>query len=100
MLLPDAQKKCPPGLVAREGKKIMDAPKHSPRPRKTQVENHGVGKIPASKGLAPLSTWPNPDHPFSNQLREDSNFVWQRMMASVCPAESLLTSEVPNEFAK
>lgn len=36
---PDAQEKCPPGLAAREGKKIMDVQERSPRPPNTQAKN-------------------------------------------------------------
>ena len=27
--------------------------------------------------------WPRPDNPFFRQLRENSNYVWDRMLASV-----------------
>lgn len=29
--------------------------------------------------------WPKPDHPFFHQLRKDPDYVWRRMLASVCP---------------
>lgn len=33
--------------------------------------------------------WPKDDHPFARELRLNRDYVWGRMMASVCPGEAL-----------
>lgn len=66
---PDIRKKSPSGLGSkRAGEEKIDT--------FTLVPCHDVYK-----------PRPRPVHPFAKQLRNDRDYVWRRMLASVCPAE-------------
>ncbi|MCH8879690.1 MAG: hypothetical protein IID34_07375 [Planctomycetes bacterium] len=66
-MTPDAQKKGPLGYQAGEGEGKIVA---CILPTRRDGRKHDL-------------IWPRDDHPFARQLREDANFVWDRMMASV-----------------
>ena len=88
MLRPDPRKKSPSRLGSdRTGEnKVVTI---------SLATRHERGKIQPPRDSAPQTIWPKPDHPFVDQLRVEPHFVWWRMMASVCPAESQLSCEVP-----
>lgn len=44
------------------------------------------GKIQPPRDPILCTIWPKPDHPSADRLREDPDYVWRRMLASVCPA--------------
>lgn len=49
-----------------------------------------TGKIQLPHDPAPLAMWPRPDDAFADQLRADPDYVWRRMMRSVCPEPEAL----------
>lgn len=70
------KQKSPPRLGSdRTGSKTVGSTTVAPSPE--------VGKPKPRSDPAPHSTWPRFDHPFADQLRADSNYVWNRMMGSV-----------------
>ena len=81
----EEHKNGPIGLAAQSGEKNVDSGEHSPHAPNIQADNYSICKLQRRQHTAPLSIWPKPDHPFFRQLRLDRDFVWRRMMSSVCP---------------